>query len=87
MNPGSEIQKNQKQIEIWGDGSAVRQFLHHKDLGEAVKKILMSNINNPILNVAPVDSISIFELVKLLSNIFEFTGDVIYDIIYCFHVL
>ena len=74
-----KFQKNQKQIEIWGDGSAVRQFLHHKDLGEAVKKILMSNINNPILNVAPVDSISIFELVKLLSNIFEFTGDVIYD--------
>jgi GDP-L-fucose synthase len=66
-------------VEIWGDGTALREFLHVEDLAKA-SLMLLDNYDdlNPI-NLGSGEEISIFDLANLIKRIVGFQGDIILD--------
>jgi len=80
--------KNQKEVEVWGDGSPEREFIFSEDLAEAIYIILKAskrkifyicNKNFPIINIGTGDIYSIKALVKLISNKVGYRGKLIFN--------
>ena len=66
-------------LEVWGDGSAVREFIFADDLAEAIE-VMMLNWNKPdLINLGTGVSTSIRELVLMLKDISKYKGEVIYN--------
>lgn len=66
-------------IEVWGDGSASREFIFVEDAAEAI--VLATEIydgKEPI-NIGNGQEISIRELIKILTNLLKFQGKIIWD--------
>ena len=56
-------------LNLWGDGSARREFLHVDDLAEACYTC-MRDYNSPdIINVGTGEDVTIKELSEIISNI------------------
>ena len=53
-----------KQIELWGDGTPLRQFMHGKDLARVIKKMIDDGIYES-MNVAPPWVYSIHEMAEI----------------------
>ena len=83
---------NIKQINCWGSGTPLREFLHVDDLAEACLFVLrnwypnennspLDKEGNPLswLNVGSEDEISIKNLAHKISNILEYDGDIFWD--------
>jgi UDP-glucose 4-epimerase len=56
-------------IEIWGDGSVVRDYIHIDDLTRAVSGLLQSGVSNEIFNIGSGRGHSINEVLSVLSEI------------------
>jgi len=67
-------------IKLWGDGTPKRQFLHNSDLGSAVRFVIERENLPSILNIAPAEVTSINDLAQILSEIFEFDGQIEFDL-------
>jgi len=64
--------ENKDSVEIWGDGSPLREFLHVNDFARACK-FLMKNYNDTgHINVGSGDIVSINELAMLICKILDF---------------
>jgi len=70
---------NDKQVVVWGDGSASREFLYVDDAAEAV--ILASNIYNGAepVNIGVGREISIKKLVETIKELTGFSGKIVWD--------
>jgi len=55
-------------IEIWGDGSVIRDYLHVSDVAEAFIKSLDYNGNEMVFNISSGKGISLNDLVTIISN-------------------
>ena len=71
-----------KQVELWGTGSPLREFLHVTDLASAVEIALESHDEPIPLNVGSGEEISILDLAKLISNKVGFEGEIVWDTSY-----
>jgi GDP-L-fucose synthase len=61
-------------VQIWGDGTPLREFLHVEDLARACL-MLLQNYDEPVsINIGSGDEISIKDLAHLISEIVGFTG-------------
>ncbi|MCK5416737.1 GDP-L-fucose synthase [Candidatus Parcubacteria bacterium] len=68
-----------KEVIIWGTGSAMREFLHVDDLANACI-FLMNNYNNSeFINVGTGKDISIKELAEMIKKITKFKGKLNWD--------
>lgn len=66
---------NKKEVEVWGTGTVLREFLHVDDLADAAL-FLMHNYSEPeIINVGTGREISIGDLAKLVKTIVGFNGE------------
>lgn len=66
-------------IEVWGDGSASREFIFVEDAAEAIVLATeMYNGKEPI-NIGNGEEISIRELIEILANLLKFQGKIIWD--------
>ena len=59
----------------WGDGSAMREFLHVDDLAEACFRCMISYNDSEIINVGTGEDISIKDLTKIISIIVGYEGE------------
>ena len=67
------------EVEIWGSGSPLREFLHVDDLANACV-FLLENYNEELfLNVGFGEDISIRELAELVKKVVGFNGDLKFD--------
>jgi len=65
----------QKEVEIWGTGSPLREFLHVDDLADA-SYFLMENYNEEgLVNIGVGEDISIKDLALLIKKIVGFEGE------------
>jgi len=65
----------QKEVEIWGTGSPLREFLHVDDLADACY-FLMENYNEEgLVNIGVGEDISIKNLALLIKKIVGFEGE------------
>ena len=67
------------QVEIWGTGSPMREFLHVDDLADACVFLLENYSDELFVNVGFGSDISIADLALLVKKIVGFEGDLNFD--------
>ena len=79
---------NEPFVDVWGTGSARREFLYVDDLAEACVSLMMIEkelyqqvvpMSNSHINVGTGVDVSIRDLVELLTNVIGYAGDVRWD--------
>lgn len=72
--------KNLPLIEIWGDGSPLREFLFVDDLAEACEMLMDVGPWGEIINIGSGDEISIEDLAELLISAIGYKGEILWNI-------
>jgi len=70
---------NNDNVELWGSGRALRQFLYVKDAAEILVKLLQEYEEEDPINVSPDEEVSIKELAETIRGLTGFNGDIIWD--------
>lgn len=68
-----------KNMAVWGDGSAVREFIHADDVASAIGVVLDRHISSNVLNIGSGEATSIRELIAALRGISGWEGDAEWD--------
>ena len=68
-----------KEVEIWGSGKPLREFMHVDDLSSAIEFLIRNEISNDILNVGSNEVVSIKELSKLIQKVIGFKGNLVFN--------
>ena len=69
-------------VELWGDGTPKREFLHVDDLAEALI-FLMHKYNDPLhINVGSGCDVPIRFLAKMIADIVEYKGEIFWNMEY-----
>jgi GDP-L-fucose synthase len=70
---------NQTQVEVWGTGEPLREFLHASDMANACVYLMQNYNDEGFVNIGTGNEISIKELAFLIKKIVDFKGDIIFD--------
>jgi len=70
---------DQPQVEAWGTGSPLREFLHVDDLAEACAFLLGLTDPPDLINVGTGREITIRDLTLQVANVVGYTGQIIWD--------
>lgn len=74
-------ERNESKIEMWGDGSAKREFMYIKDFIDFLNYAIVNFDNLPqFINVGTEKDYSIKEYYRLISKIVGFKGNIIKDL-------
>jgi GDP-L-fucose synthase len=68
-----------KQVEIWGSGSPLREFLHVDDLAAACLFLMENYDGKQFVNIGAGTEITIKELALLIKELVGFSGDLVFD--------
>lgn len=68
-----------KDVEIWGSGAPLREFMHVDDLAEAIAFCLKHYSEGQHLNIGSFEEISIADLAGMVATISDFNGTIKYD--------
>ena len=66
-------------VEIWGDGTPLREFLHVEDLARATLDLLNNYDDLVAINVGSGQEISIKDLAALVAKVVGFTGEIAFN--------
>ena len=66
-------------VTLWGDGSAMREFLYVDDLAEAAFKCMVDYDSEEIINVGTGKDITIKELATTIADVVGFKGQIEWD--------
>lgn len=73
-----EAMENDSDVEIWGDGSATREFLYADDAADAIL-VTMSKRRRDIINIGPGCGTTIKEIADMIIKVSGFKGKVKWD--------
>lgn len=68
-----------KEVIVWGTGSASREFLYVKDAGQAIVLATEKYNGNEPVNIGAAKEISIKNLVEIIRDITEYKGEIVWD--------
>jgi len=71
--------KNKKNVEVWGSGKSMREFLNVDDLAKAILFCVKKKIKYNYINVGSSDYLSIKELSILIKKIVEYEGQITFN--------
>ena len=72
-------ENNRSNVEIWGTGAPMREFMHVDDLAEACY-FLMENYNEPgFINVGTGSDVTIKDLAYTIKKLINYKGEVAFD--------
>lgn len=69
---------NDEQIQIFGDGNQIRDFIFVKDVANIINKSINTNIENVKCNFSSNTGITINQLFKLMKEMYNYKYDPIY---------
>ena len=69
----------ESRVGLWGDGSALREFLHVDDLAEACYTCMEKYNSEEIINVGTGEDVTIKELATTIADVVGFTGGFNWD--------
>jgi GDP-L-fucose synthase len=72
---------NLSKVDLWGDGSPLREFLYVDDLADSILFIIKNNISDSLINIGSGEEISILDLANKIKNVSEFQGEINFDIL------
>jgi len=64
---------------FWGDGSPLREFTYSKDLAEILLFLLEKYDEEHPINIGNTEEYSILQVVKYVSEILDYRGEIIWD--------
>ena len=67
---------NNNNVELWGDGSPLREFMFVDDLSDAIFSICENKMGSHIYNIGSGEEISISELAGLIKKITSYEGNI-----------
>jgi GDP-L-fucose synthase len=70
---------NTPEVSIWGDGTAMREFLHVEDLARACMLLLNTYNSSSAINIGSGEEISIRNLAMLIADIVGFQGKLTFN--------
>jgi len=73
------MERDDKEIVCWGDGTATREFLHVKDCAEAILLATERYGSEEPVNIGTGFEISIEQLVQMIADLTGFHGRIIWD--------
>ena len=59
---------NGKPIEVWGDGSSLRDYIYIDDLSNIFCKLISQDVNNEIINIGSGMGYSLIDVIKILED-------------------
>lgn len=66
-------------VEIWGSGRPLREFLHVDDLADAALFLMLRYSGGDMVNVGSGEEVSIAELARTISAIVGYTGELAFN--------
>ena len=72
-------QKNDKYLPVWGDGSPTREFLYSTDAARGIVIATQKYNDSEPVNLGTNYEISIKDLVELICELMEFTGEIVWE--------
>jgi GDP-L-fucose synthase len=69
-------QNNDGEVEVWGTGSPLREFLHVDDLAEACIHLMLHYNDKLFVNIGTGEDLSIKALAEMVKGITGFKGDI-----------
>lgn len=74
-----EARRDNSPVILWGDGTPLREFTYSGDMAKIIL-FLLENYNSPQpINVGSVEEHSIGKIADIISDIYNFKGDIIWD--------
>lgn len=70
---------NVREVEIWGDGSPLREFLYVGDLAQACLVLLNQYDDSAAINIGSGQEISIEQLAKMIAKVVDYSGEIVFD--------
>ncbi len=71
--------KGESQVEIWGTGTPLREFLHVDDMADACVFLLENYDGEQHVNIGTGEEISIGNLAKLIKEVVGFKGEIAFN--------
>jgi GDP-L-fucose synthase len=71
---------NSPEVKIWGDGTALREFLHVEDLARACLLLIDTYDSSTAINIGSGEEVSIRDLAIVISKIVGFQGELTFDL-------
>ncbi len=71
--------KNLNQVNLWGDGTPLREFLYVDDLSDAIIFLLKENKEDYLINIGSSEEVSIKLLSEMIKEITNFEGSIDFD--------
>lgn len=68
-----------RQVEIWGTGTPLREFLHVDDLAQACLFLMKTWSDPDPINIGSGQEVTIIELARLIADVVGWTGEFVFD--------
>lgn len=69
---------NKENLEIWGDGSVTRDYIHAEDLVTIIIKLINAKVKNQILNISSGIGYTLNDVLNKISEALNITPNIIY---------
>lgn len=69
----------ENKVEIWGDGTPLREFLHVDDLARATLMLLQTYNDLEPINIGSGHEITIAKLASLIAKVIDFNGEISFN--------
>ena len=69
----SRIRRGENPVRVWGDGSAVRDFVYSRDVAEGMILALFHGTNSRCVNLGSGEGVSVRQLVETLASFLDFS--------------
>lgn len=73
------IQENKSEVELWGTGNPMREFMHTDDLAEALVFLMNSYNERQFINIGTGEEVSIKQLAEMIKTTTGFEGQIKFD--------
>lgn len=70
---------NSPNVNLWGTGAPMREFLHVDDLASAVAFSLKNEMNEHLYNIGSGHEISIVNLAEIIKQVVGYDGNILWD--------
>ena len=74
-----QAKENNTRLEIWGDGSATRDFLYVDDAAKAISLSIETDTDTKPMNLGNTKEISIKTLAETLCDLMEYNGEIYWN--------
>lgn len=73
------VREGQSEVEIWGTGTPLREFMYVDDLADACFFLMERYNDRQFVNVGTGEEVSIRELAELVKDVTGFTGKIVFN--------